>query len=82
MNFLQLKGVIAMRAIMRLVVYARGGYEEGASGMTFNRSHMALNGQAWAGRWGEYFLRQRYPRTWMIRKAIKSCSKLMGTTKR
>jgi hypothetical protein len=39
-------------------------------GTTFNRG--ALGASHWAGRWKEHFLRQRYPRTWMVRKVLNN----------
>lgn len=54
---------------MRLIFHSRGGYEEGASGTTFNRN--AFQQHNWCGRWGDYYASQRYPRTWKIRKWLK-----------
>jgi hypothetical protein len=54
---------------MRLIVKYRGGYDEGASGSSFNRSKDREH--EWAGRWDDFFASQRYPRTWKIRKWLK-----------
>lgn len=54
---------------MRLIVKLRGGYDEGASGSTFNRGQNYEH--EWAGRWNDCFASQRYPHTWKIRKWLK-----------
>lgn len=51
-----------MRFVMPIV-------KEG-DGTTFNHGVNYLS--PWAGRWGEYYLRQRYPRSWRIRKVMKN----------
>ena len=43
---------------MRLIVKHRGGYDEGASGSTFNRGQNYEH--QWAGRWGDYYLMQKH----------------------
>lgn len=57
---------------MRLIVNHRGGYDEGASGSTFNRGQNYEH--EWAGRWGDYYLMQKHPRTWRFRKILRKLS--------
>lgn len=59
---------------MRLVIQYRGGYDEGASGSTFNRGQNREHG--WAGRWSDFYAAQRYPKTWKIRKWLKSLTQV------
>lgn len=54
---------------MRLVVKYRGGYDEGASGSTFNRGQNYEH--QWAGRWGDFYASQKHPHTWKARKWLK-----------
>jgi len=46
-------------------------------GTTFNRGAPGVS--RWAGRWGEHFLRQRYPQTWMVRKVLNNVRDYLTT---
>lgn len=56
---------------MRLIVYQRGGYDDGADGSTFNRSVDPVKAPAWGGRWDDYFRQQRHPIFWRLLKLIR-----------
>lgn len=51
---------------MRLVVSTLT--DEG-DGTTFNRKTVMENKtHNWGGRWNDFFLKQRHPRTWLVRR--------------
>lgn len=53
---------------MRLVVYQRGGYDDGADGKCFMRNPIK---PPVIGGWGEHFRKQKHPIVWRLLKLIK-----------
>ena len=53
---------------MRLVVHQRGGYDDGADGKCFMRN--PINPPVSAGRWDEYFRKQKHPIFWRLLKVF------------
>jgi hypothetical protein len=53
---------------MRLVVYQRGGYDDGADGKCFMRNPIK---PPVTGGWDKHFRKQKHPIFWRLLKLIK-----------
>lgn len=45
-------------------------------GTTFNRGNPELS--IWAGRWGEYYTKNKYPKTWKVRVLWRRLQTMRG----